>query len=332
MLKKGILLLIVGILLASAAFVGCAEDDDEAGREFLNITTATTGGTYYPMGTGLATLWTDEMEGINVSAQSSAGSVENVDILRGGEAELAIMQGLIGAMALEGAGPFDEPYEDWYAITNLWPNVEHFVLEEGAVETGTAADIEGLRFSVGPSGSGTERSTITIMEGLGLCHEEDIDAEFLGYDEAATEIRDGGLDGASMVAGDPVPAVQDLMASPVDVEVLDFTDEQLEDINDVWPVWARYLVEEGVYSGYEQDIETIAQPNWLAVTDEVEDEVVYELTRLIFEETDYLMDVHAAAGYIDFDTAFDGVPVKIHPAAVEYYEEQGVEVPEELMP
>ncbi len=117
---KAVMSLLLALLLA-VSFAGCGEQEDE--RVLLNITTATTGGTYYPMGVGMATLWTDHLraeQGITVSAQSSAGSVENVDILRGREADLAIMQGLIGAMAWEGSGPFEgKPNKDLRAITSL---------------------------------------------------------------------------------------------------------------------------------------------------------------------------------------------------------------------
>ncbi|MBZ4686858.1 MAG: uncharacterized protein PWQ96_521 [Clostridia bacterium] len=323
------------ILILTVSLVGCSSGGGEgSGRKFLTISTASTGGTYYPVGVGMATLWTEKLagEGIKVSAQSSAGSVENVDILRKGEAELAIMQGLIGAMAWKGKGVFEgKKYEGLRSISMLWPNVEHFVLAEETVKTGNIMDIKGIRMSVGPSGSGTERSTLTILEGLGLST-GDITPEYLGYTEAATAMKDGRIQGASMPAGPPVAAVADLFASPIDVQVLEFTEENLKGINSVFDTWYMYEIPAGTYSGQDKPIQTIAQPNWLAVSDTTDEEVVYKLTKTLFENLDYMYGVHDSAKNIKLETALSGLPAPLHPGAYKYYKEQGMEIPEKLIP
>lgn len=336
--KRSIAIAMVLVFALSAFVVGCgggADTEDGSGPMFLNITTATTGGTYYPVGVGMATLWTDQLrqtEGISVSSQSSAGSVENVDILRNGEADLAIMQSLIGAYAWSGEGPFEgNPYQDFRSISALWFNVEHFVLESSLVETGTLSDIEGKSFSIGASGSGTERSTLTIMEGLGLTT-DDIETERIGYTESAQAMQDGRLDGASLPAGTPVPAVSDLMVSPIDVTILEVTDEQIEGIANVFLAWDRWVIPAGTYENQPEDINTIAQANWLAVNDNVDEEVVYLLTKTLHEEVEFLHGVHAATQYTKLETATVGLPVPLHPGAIRYYEEVGIDVPDRLRP
>jgi|Deesub1362A_J573_1020465.scaffolds.fasta_scaffold02725_2 hypothetical protein len=343
MMRKGLVLLLVVVFMLGAVLTGCssgggdqaAGGEEKSGPIFLNITTATTGGTYYPVGVGMATLWTDKLrktDGISVSAQSSAGSVENVDILRNKEADLAIMQGLIGAMAWKGVGPFEgKPYKDMRSIGALWFNVEHFVIKKDLVKTGNVEDMKGLRFSIGASGSGTERSTLTIMEGIGVST-DDITVERLGYTETAQAMKDGRLDGGSFPGGAPVAAVSDLFASPIEIQVLEFTDEQLAKINEVFPSWDRWVIKPGTYSGQDEPINTIAQPNWLAVNADVDEEIVYKLTKTIFENLDYLHGVHAATKQIKLETIFKGVPVPLHPGAIKYYKEQGLEIPERLIP
>lgn len=347
MKRKNLLLLLVVVLLLGTVFTGCSSNDvktdgdsgdsgdSSGGPIYLNITTATTGGTYYPIGVGMATLWTDKLkktEGISVSAQSSAGTVENIDILRNKEAEMGIMQGLGGAMAYAGQGDFEgNEYTDMRSIAALWFNVEHFAVAKSAVKTGNASDIEGAKFCVGASGSGTEQSTITIMEGLGLTV-DDITAERLDYGQAAESMKDGRLDGGSFPGGTPVASISDLFASQLDTVILDFTDEQLKSINDVFPSWGRWVVPAGMYTGQDKEINSIAQPNWLAIREDVDEEIVYILTKTLFENTDYVASVHAAGKQITLETAFVGVPVPLHEGAYRYFKEIGVEVPEELMP
>jgi len=342
MKKKWIKVVSLVMIMAFVVVVaGCGgettkqgEEKKEVKRQFLTITTASTGGTYYPIGMGMATLWTDKLKDqkINVTGQSSAGSVENVDILRKGEAQLAIMQGLIGAMAWKGKGTFEgKQYSDLRSISMLWPNVEHFVVVKDKVKTGNVKDIKGLHMSLGPSGSGTERSTLTIMEGLGLTV-NDVTPEYLGYSESAAAMKDGRLDGASMPAGPPASAVTDLFASPIDVQVLEFSDEDIKNINNVFDTWFRYTIQPEVYPGQKEPINTIAQPNWLAVSAPTDEETVYLLTKALFENLEEMYKVHKSATNIKLETALNGLPAPLHPGALKYYKEKGLDIPERLIP
>jgi TRAP transporter TAXI family solute receptor len=322
-------------------FVGCSGSGQKEGestapakRQFLTITTASTGGTYYPIGIGMANIWTEKLKEYNISVngQSSAGSVENIHILSKGEAELAIMQGLIGAMAWTGKGKFEgNPYKDLRAIGMLWANVEHFAVVKNKVKTGNVKDIKGLRVSIGPSGSGTEESTLVIMEGLGLSL-NDITPEYLGYTESADAMKNGNIDAASMPAGPPASAITDLYASPTDVVVLDFTEEDLKGVNSVFNTWFPYTIEPGVYPGQDEPINTIAQPNWLAVSAPTDEETVYLLTKTLYENLDAMHQVHSSAKEIQLETALDGLPAPLHVGAYKYFKEQGMDIPEHLIP
>ncbi len=169
------------------------------------------------------------------------------------------------------------------------------------------------------------------MEGLGLSL-DDIEVEYLGYTEAARAMQDGILAGASLVAGMPVPAVAQLFASPIDVQILEFTEEQLAAINDVFPTWDFWEIPAGTYPGQDKPVNTIAQPNWLAVNYDVCEDVVYTLTKTLFENLDFMHGIHAAAQQIKVETATLGLPVPLHPGAIRFFEEQGLEIPDRLIP
>ena len=331
-LKRWGLVLLASVMVLSLA--ACGSSESTGGTNFLTIATASTGGTYYPIGVGMGNLWTEKLgdEGIRATGQASAGSVENIDLLRNGEAQLAILQGLIAAQAYSGQGNFEgNAYEGLRTIAMLWPNVEHFVLANNHVETGTISDIEGKRFSVGPQASGTEQSTLVIMEGIGLT-KDDISPEYLGYDDTASALKDGRIDGGSMPAGVPVASVTDLYASGTDVTILEVTDEQLEAINNIYNAWYRYVIPADAYPNLDKEIHTIAQPNLLAVADTVDEDVVYLLTKTLFENLDYMYGVHDSAKFIKLETALDGLPAPLHPGAYKYYQEVGLDIPEHLVP
>ncbi|MCG1009807.1 TAXI family TRAP transporter solute-binding subunit [Salinicoccus sp. ID82-1] len=303
-------------------------------KEVYNIATASTGGTYYPIGVGMGQLWTEQYKEQNIkfNGQSSAGSVENIDLLKNGEADMAILQNLISTQASEGSGIYEgDAYGDLRAIGMIWPNVEHFVLMTSEVETGNISDIEGNSFSVGPQASGTEQSTLTIMESLGL-DKNSIRPEYLGYDDTISSMRDGRLEGGSLPAGTPVSAITDMFASGLDAEILSITDEQLEAVNSIVDAWYKYTIEEGTYPRQTEDIETIAQPNILVTSTAMDEEMVYNLTRILFENREFMIGVHNSAREMQIETALEGLNTPLHAGAYRYFKEQGLEIDEKLIP
>jgi hypothetical protein len=324
----------LAICILAGAMPTAAQSVDKPSN--LIIATATTGGTYYPIGVGMASLWSIKLAknyGIQVQPITSAGSGENINMLRNKEVELAILQGLFGKSAWMGLGTYkDKPIKTLRSITMLWPNVEHFVVTSDKVKTGTVIDIKGLRFSLGRAGSGTERSGLTIMSALGLGR-DDVDGVYLGYFESSSAMKDKRIDGANIPAGPPVAAITDLFAAPgLDVTILKFTDEQLKAINEqtAYPGY-RYTIEAGVYPGQDKDVETIAQPNLLVCRDDIPEEVVYQLTKTLFENPAFLKQVHKMGEWITLENALSGLPAPLHPGALKFYQEKGLDIPPELI-
>ncbi|MFB0507213.1 MAG: TAXI family TRAP transporter solute-binding subunit [Thermodesulfobacteriota bacterium] len=331
-------ILIVALIsaLAIASFAGVASAQKKQPISLV-IATATTGGTYYPIGVGMASLWSIKLADkhkIMVQAITSAGSGENINMLKGKEVDLVILQGLFGKMAWNGIGIYEgNPYKELRTITMLWPNVEHFVIFEDKVKTGTATDIRGLRFSIGRAGSGTEMSGLTIMEGLGM-KREDVKGEYLDYFGSSAAMKDKRIDGANLVAGPPVAAVTDIFASPgMKAAILEFTDEQLKEINEktAYPGF-RYVIPANMYPGQAKPVQSIAQPNFLGVRADVDKEVIKLLTKTLFDNPDYLKAVHKMGAFITLEKALSGLPAPLHPGAYEYYKERGFKIPTDLIP
>ena len=339
--KKGMVFLASIVLLAvgfSLFFLGIEVTAQQKRKPVsLVVATATTGGTYYPIGVGMASLWSIKLaakENIQVSAITSAGSGENINMMKGKEVDLSILQGLFGKMAWNGIGIYkDKPYKELRTISMLWPNVEHFVIIKDKVKTGSVSDIKGLRFSIGRAGSGTERSGLTIMEGLGM-KREDVRGEYLDYFGSATAMKDRKIDGANLCAGPPVAAVTDVFAAPgIEVVILEFTDEQLNAVNDktAYPGF-RYIVPANTYPGQTKEVRTIAQPNFLGVRADMDKEVIFLLTKTLFENPDYMKAVHKMGTYIKLEDALSGLPTPLHPGAYRYYKERGLTIPKNLVP
>jgi TRAP transporter TAXI family solute receptor len=305
------------------------------------LSTASTGGTYYPVGVALATLTKVRLEpstGIGMSAISSAGSGENVRLLREGEAQFAILQGLFGHYAVTGTGPVsaDGPQENVRSITMLWPNVEHFVVAADRAGDGTLSavmDLKGEAMALGSQNSGTIGSNRVILGNMGLNIDEDFDLVYAGYGPSAEALQNGQVAGISTPAGAPVGAITQLFAAAGDsVRLLTVTEEQMATINTGLDLWTPYPLPAGTYPGQDYDVTTVAQPNFLAVNASVDEEHVYQITKTMFENLAFLRAIHPATNALSLDSALGGLPAPLHPGALRYYEEVGVTVPERLKP
>ncbi|PYA92349.1 TAXI family TRAP transporter solute-binding subunit [Serratia marcescens] len=334
MKNRKIKTLLVTCAVAGAALLAIAGKAENADKPFLSVATASTGGTYYPMGVGLANVWSNRLkhQGIQVTGQSSAGSIENIDLLQKDEAQLAILQSLIAVEAYQGVRNFDgRAYGDLRSISMLWPNVEHFVMLESRVKDGTLNDIAGTRFSVGPQASGTEQSTMIILQGVNLT-KKSLSAEYLGYGDTVSAMRDGRLDGGALPAGVPAAAVTDMYASGVPARILEVTDEQLASINAIANSWFRFDIKAETYPRQPKAVATIAQPNILVALSRLDEKLVYDLTKTMFENLPEVHQVHSSAKYISLENALKGVSVPLHLGAYRYYREAGVEIPDYLIP
>jgi len=329
-------------ITAAALFALAPLDAREAhaqSEDYL-LATASTGGTYYPVGVAPATLVKVKLqpsEGINMSAINSAGSGENVALMRDDEVQFAIVQGLFGAYAATGTGPLENEgvQENMRAITMLWPNVEHFVVRSEYADTGTIEDIAALKgkaVSFGLQNSGTIGSNRTILGNLGYDIEEDFDLVYMGYGPSAEALQNGSIEAMSTPAGPPVSAVSAAFANMGDsITLLSFTEEQRQQANgDFEDLWTAYTIPAGLYPGVEEDVATIAQPNFLAVNASVPEETVYTITKTIYENLPFLQGIHPATNAMSPDSATAGLPLKLHPGALRYYEEAGIAVADRL--
>lgn len=327
-LKKMSAALVTAFLgMLGAAQVGAAGD-------YL-LATASTGGTYYPVGVALSTMVKVKLHaknGINMSAINSAGSAENIRLLRDDQAHFALVQALYGAYAWNGTGPLknEGPQKGLRAITMLWQDVEHFLISSKHVKTGTISDalvIKGVA-GFGKKQSGSLGSSQTIFSNLGVEIDDQFDLLYGGYGALADAMEDGRADLINTPAGVPVGAVSKLMAAQRNsVRLLSFTDEQAAKADGGFDLWTPYVIPANTYPGQSSPVETIAQPNFLAVQAQVPEEDVYLITKTIYENLGFLGSIHKATRDMTIEKAITGLPIPLHPGAARYYREVGLDIP-----
>lgn len=303
------------------------------------LATASTGGTYYPVGVALSTLVKVKLQPkdkINMSAINSAGSGENIKLLRENEAQFAILQGLYGAYAWQGTGPIEQdgPQKELRSVSMLWQNVEHFTVKSEYARTGTIDDVKGIGSvaGFGKKNSGSLGSSRTIFSNLGVDIDKQFELFYGGYGALASAMQDGKADLIGTPAGVPVGAVTKLFsARSGDVTLLGFTEEQAKRADGGMELWTPYLIPAGTYPGQDKDVTTIAQPNFLAVRADVPEDDVYRITKTIYENLGFLQAIHKATNAMALEKAIAGLPMPLHPGAARYFTEAGLTIPDRLI-
>jgi TRAP transporter TAXI family solute receptor len=317
--------------------IGACTDELNRSRPYI-LTTATTGGTYYPVGVALATIahaQLNQTKGISLTAISSAGSLENVKLLRDNQAQFALLQGPFGAWSWNGEGPVSKPQTHVRSVSAMWQNVEHFVLLSELAKTGEIMDLDDLdgeRFVLGARNSGAEQTGRFILDTLGIDYEKKFNLAYMGYGPTTSAIQDGNIVGMNIPAGAPVSSITQAYAMLGDrLTVLNWTQETLDKLNAKYPLWDWYDFPPGTYPNQTKLIRTIGSPNVLVTRSDIPEDVVYNVTKVIWENLATLQEIHGATKDMRLEIATDGLGAPLHPGAIRYYREVGLEIPERLI-
>ncbi|EGL82910.1 TRAP transporter solute receptor, TAXI family [Caldalkalibacillus thermarum TA2.A1] len=271
----------------------------------------------------MANLWQEEL-GYKVSAQASNGGVHNLNLLKDGEADISFATVGIIWEAYHGERSFEgRPYEDVRIIAGLYYNPNQFVVREGAgIET--IADLKGKRFAPGASGSTPEVESSIILTEYGLNYPDDIQANFVGFTEAIDLMRNNQIDGALIQAGLPTAAVTE-MTSTAGGKLIGIDPEIRASLMKKYPWYSEFVIPAGTYDNQDEDVETLAIKMMLIADASVEEEVVYNLVKTMWENLDKLKSAHPIVEQFDINQATtDLAGIPLHPGAEKYYKEIGV--------
>ena len=303
----------------AALMAGCGGGSGSSaggGKQFLNIATGGTAGTYYPLGGALAELLNQNIKGMNASAQSTGASVANVNMLKDGSVDIAFIQNDIAYYAANGKEMFkDNKVESIRGIAALYPETVQFVTtaDKGIK---SIADLKGKKVAVGASGSGAEANARQILGAYGLTY-DDIDVQYLSFGEAADALKDGNVDVGVVVAGFPTAAIQDLAANK-SAALVNIDAEHADKLMKQYPYFTKITVPKGTYPGQEEDVSTVAVKCVVVTTDKLSDDLGEQIVKAIYEHLDRMKAAHAVGKYITKDTALEGMSIKMNAGAEKY--------------
>lgn len=315
-------------LATAALIVGTAAtaQDRTGWPTSLTVGTASQGGVYFVYGNGLAG-FIGEALGIAASGEVTGGPVQNVTLTQMGDQDIGLVT----------MGP---AYEAWTGVSELAPGLEHsdiralFAMYETPFQgialrsSGIASvgDLAGRRVSVGPAGGTPGTYWPRFFDTLGV----NANVSNAGAADAASQLKDGLIDAFLFAAGLPIGAFSQLVAE-ADVVTFGFTEAELATILEAHPEVSAFTIPAGTYTSQTDDQLSVAMWNYAIARADMPESLAYEITKLVLENNDRMMQIHAAAAATLIENALPNNGfLTFHPGAARYLTEQGIEVPENL--
>ena len=317
--------LVLGLLAVSCG--GSSNDGSDNGAEpsrvFLSLGTAPPGGAFFVVGSALAEVLNEFGEGFgwSTTAEATSGSQENIRRLDSGEMDFAMSNAAITYFAVRGSEGWDKAYP-MRTVMTLAPNVALFISPSGSgVET--IADLRGNRVSVGPAGAGFEYFVGPLLAAHGITYEDftPLNATQSG---AVDLLADGSA--AAVFVGGAVPTASITQASASqDIHFIPFDEEARQRLIEEYLFFRPATIPAETYRGQAAAFEGLDVGSMHLITSAgVDEELVYNVTKTLYEQRESVIEKHAAGRAINPNNVIRDTGTQFHPGAIRFYQEIGL--------
>jgi TRAP transporter TAXI family solute receptor len=306
------------------SFAACGVAAPVEYPKFIAIGGGSTGGLFFSVAAGFAQLFSTKTP-IQATAQTTTGGGQNILLMAGGEIEMAIADNQIIQQAFNGVDTFEgKQNKNISAICAVYPTYFQQVVRPGA-NIKTMDDIKGKRMIVGGPASGTENATriVYAAHGFDYTDRKDVTPDWLGVAAGQEKMQNQQADGMTSISPYPY-SVYTEMTMTGDAKLISLNDDAIAKLCSGNSPYSPGTIPAGTYKNQEEDVKTIVMKTLLIAKGDLSDDLVYELTKLIFENREYLLSQNNAFGYMDINTTTEGLTIPLHPGAERYYKEVGV--------
>jgi len=313
---------LTGGLLAAGLLAGTAQ----AQQQFISIGTGGVTGVYYPTGGAICRLVNKGRKdhGIRCSAESTGGSIYNINTVRAGELEFGVAQSDWQYHAYNGTSKFEDQgkFEALRAVFSVHPEPFTLMAKGGSGIT-SFEDLKGKRFNVGAPGSGVRATAEVVMDAYGMTIDDFSVASELKGSEMAQALCDDKFDAMTYTIGHPAAAVTEA-TNTCEVDFIDVTGPVIDKLIEENPFYRTAVIPAEMYKGQDKDNSTFGVGATFVSSADVSDEVVYVVVKAIFDNFEDFKKLHPAfAGLQEEQMISDGLSAPLHDGAVKYYKERG---------
>ncbi|PLC54600.1 C4-dicarboxylate ABC transporter substrate-binding protein [Pollutimonas nitritireducens] len=295
--------------------------------ENISIATGGTGGVYYPIGGGIASVLSKKVPGMQATAEVTGGSVDNLKLIDGDASYIGLSMSDAAQDAYKGENKFKGQKVPLRTLMILYPNRMHVVTVEGR-GINSFTDLKGKHISTGAPGSATEVMAFRQLEAAGLDKDKDVKRERLSVAESVNGVKDNKIDAFFWVGGLPTAAVTDLANTPgTKIKLIDNAD-LVPSMNEKYGnLYIQDVIPKATYRGMDTDNKQATVMNILVGSEKMDDQTAYNIVKTIFESRDDLIAVHKDTAEFKLENQKAAAsPIPFHPGAVKYFEERGVKL------
>ena len=328
-MKKLILMAVAVVFgLTLLAGIGPLEQKAEAGRTtFVTIGTGGITGVYYPTGGAIAKMVNKKRKeyGIRATVESTGGSVFNVNAVMAGDLEFGVVQSDRQYQAVNGMAEWKDKgkQSNLRAVFTIHPESITLVAADDS-GINSIQDLKGKRVNIGNPGSGQRQNSIDALEAAGLDWKKDIKAEGVKAAEAPGLLQDGRIDAFFYTVGHPNGNIKEATSGKRKVHMVPITG--VDSLLAKYPYYAKAVVPMKFYTGAsnEGDVETFGVKATFVTSSKVPDEVVYAITKEVFDNFEAFKKLHPAYGVLTKKNMLEGMSAPVHPGAMKYFKEAGL--------
>lgn len=318
---------IFGLTLLSG--LGLYEEKAVAAGKTTFVTIGTGGitGVYYPTGGAIAKIVNKKRKqyGIRATVESTGGSVFNVNAVMTGDLEFGVVQSDRQYQAINGLAEWKDKGKqgDLRAVFTIHPESITLVAADDA-GIKTIQDLKGKRVNIGNPGSGQRQNSIDGLEAAGINWQTDIKAEGVKAAEAPGLLQDGRIDAFFYTVGHPNGNIKEATSGKRKVHMVPITG--VDKLLAKYPYYAKAVVPMKFYPGATNtgDVETFGVKATFVTSSKVPDDVVYAITKEVFDNFEDFKKLHPAYGVLTKKNMLEGMSAPIHPGAMKYYKEAGL--------
>lgn len=291
----------------------------QAGQVAVSLATATKGGGFELYGRNAAQVINEQDPSLDVVAENTKGSLENIGLLANGKFDIGLVQGVAAHEAFEGIG--QEPV-DLKVIAAIYSSPGVFVVKADHPAR-TVQDLVGRPIAWGTRTSGLTLMARYIMDGLGLDRDKDFDPTFLDKAGDGPPLVLNGKVAAFWGAGIGWPGFKRVMAAGG--RFIGFNDEQVKKVTAKHPFLKPMRVPAGSYQGQSEDVQAIGVWSFILARPDLPDDVAYRLAKALHEGHSKLAKrLPQARETTPENTITAAQGSRLHPGVLKYFQELGL--------
>jgi TRAP transporter TAXI family solute receptor len=319
------------LTLALAAAVGLALTPMlAAAKKRLAYGGGPVGGTFMYFANATAILMSKNIPNVEVSAENTGGSAENLRRLNSGDVDFGIVYSGDLWLGLKGELPQDtNKYDRVRPMAYLYGAPAQLVTLKASGIT-DPKQLAGKKVAVGNAGSGAALSAQRYFETIGIW--DKMEPQFLGYSAAASALGDRKIDAFWVLVGYPNASIIEASTTN-DIVLLDLeAAAKASGFFEKFPFYSATKIPAGTYRGQDADVKTFQDSTLWCAGSRVDADIVYQALKVVYspEGLEYMVQAHKAATEMSVATGLDGIPLPLHKGAEKFWREQGKEIPEAL--